>query len=119
MVAVLLLVTAMGFASTTMGSRFRLYTFGTIAVMLAFGAMTGMDGPRIAEGLSTPWVGVKERISVYSYQLWLVVLALTLLRQRFAPGAVGATPGPGGAPPPRERVTPVPGRRPPARIVAS
>jgi hypothetical protein len=84
MVAVLLLLAAMGFASATFGRRFRLYTIATVVVMLAFGAWTGVDGPRIAEGLATPWVGVKERISVYSYQLWLVALALALLRQRRA-----------------------------------
>jgi hypothetical protein len=89
MVAVLLLITAMGFAATTFGRRFRLYSIATIVVMLVFGAWTGMDGSRIAEGLATPWAGVKERISVYSYQLWLIVLAFTLLRGRTWPDRIG------------------------------
>ncbi len=33
-----------------------------------------MDGPEIADNLATPWVGVRERIGIYAYQLWLVVL---------------------------------------------
>ena len=82
MVAVLMLLVAMGFAATAFGKRFRLYTITTIAVVLAFGAWSAMEAPRIEAGLATPWVGVKERIFWYAYQLWFIVLALTLLRQR-------------------------------------
>jgi len=31
--------------------------------------------------MHTPWVGVKERIYWYSYQLWFIVLAIKLLRE--------------------------------------
>lgn len=81
-VAMLTLLAAMGFAATAFGRRFRLYTIATITLMLVFGAWSGMEAPRIAAGLPTPWVGVKERIFWYAYQLWFAVLALTLLRQR-------------------------------------
>ena len=47
-------------------------------VVLAFVAWVGMDGSRVAEDLATPWIGVKERIYVYAYQLWLVVFAIAL-----------------------------------------
>jgi hypothetical membrane protein len=80
-VAMLIVVTAMGFAATALDRRFRLYTIVTIALMLAFGAWSGVEAPRIEAGLATPWVGVKERIFWYAYQLWFMVLALTLLRQ--------------------------------------
>jgi hypothetical membrane protein len=80
-VAVLMIVAAIGFAATALGRRFRLYSIATIVVVLAFGAWSGMDAPRIGEGLPTPWVGVKERIFWYAYQLWFGVLALTLLRE--------------------------------------
>ena len=79
--AMVMVVTAMGFAATALDRRFRFYTIATIAVMLAFGAWSGADAPRIEAGLATPWVGVKERIFWYAYQLWFLVLALTLLRQ--------------------------------------
>ena len=78
----LLLLVAVVFAAAALGKRFRIYSIATILVVLAFAARTGMDGARIAENLSTPWVGIMERISVYSYQLWLIVLALALLRRR-------------------------------------
>ena len=80
-VAVSLILTSIGIAATCFGRQFRWYSIGTVVILLAFGAWTGMDGPRIAQGLSTPWVGVKERISVYSYQLWFLALAVTLLRR--------------------------------------
>jgi hypothetical protein len=80
-VALLLILTAMVFAATALGRRFRLYSIMTIIVMLAFGAWAGLDGARVAQGLPTPWIGVRERISAYSYQLWFAGLALTLLRQ--------------------------------------
>jgi len=81
-VAMLMVMAAMGFAAAAFGGRFRLYTFATIALILAFGAWSAMDAPRIEAGLATPWAGVKERIFWYAYQLWFAVLALYLLRRR-------------------------------------
>ncbi len=81
MVAMLMLLAAMGFAATAFGRRFRLYTVATIALMLVFGAWSAMAAPRIEAGLATPWVGVQERIFWYGYQLWFAVLALTMLRE--------------------------------------
>lgn len=81
-VAMLMVLAAMGLASTVFGRRFRLYSIVTIALVLIFGAWSGTDVPRIEAGLATPWAGVKERIFWYTYQLWFAVLALTLLRVR-------------------------------------
>jgi len=80
-VAMLLLLAAMGFAAVAMGRRFAVYTIVTILLMLSFGGWSAMDIPRVEAGLPTPWVGVKERIYWYSYQLWYVVLAVKLLRE--------------------------------------
>jgi hypothetical protein len=92
-IAVLLLVVVIGFAATTFGQRYRLYSIATILVLVAFGAWAGMDGPRVVEDLPTPWIGITERISVYSYQLWLVVLAIALLRQHRARRSGDMVPG--------------------------
>ncbi len=80
--AMLMVLAAMVIAATTFGRRFRLYTIATIAVVLAFGAWSGMEAPRVEAGLATPWLGVMERIFWYAYQSWFAVLALTLLRQQ-------------------------------------
>ncbi len=81
-VEMLILLTAMGFASGDLDRKFRLYTIFTIVLMLIFGAWSGMDSPLVVAGLPTPWLGVKERIMWYSYQLWFIVLSLRLLQQR-------------------------------------
>lgn len=81
-VAMVLLLAAMGLAAVDLGRKFLIYTIVTVAVMLSFGGWSAMEIPRVEAGLATPWVGVKERIYWYSYQLWFAVLAMTLLRER-------------------------------------
>lgn len=81
-VEMIVLFTAMGFAAAALGRSFRVYTLVTIAVVLVFGAWVGIDAPRLAAGLSTPWLGVKERVLWYAYELWFLGLAVTLLRHR-------------------------------------
>jgi hypothetical membrane protein len=80
-VAMLMVLTVMGFAATALGRSFRFYTVATIVIMFVFGAWSGADAPRIEAGLATPWVGVTERIFWYAYQLWFMVLGLALLRR--------------------------------------
>lgn len=77
--AMVLVLAAMGFAASTLGRRFRLYTIATVVVVLAFGAWSAMAAPAVEAGLATPWLGVKERIFWYAYQAWFAVLGLTLL----------------------------------------
>ena len=49
--------------------------------MLSFGGWSAREIPRVEAGLPTPWVGLKERIYWYSYQVWFIALALKLLRE--------------------------------------
>src|SRR5690606_39228098 len=78
--AMAILLAAMGCAAMALGRRFRLYTIATIVLMVAFGAWSAMEISQVEAGLATPWIGVKERIFWYAYQLWFIALALTLLR---------------------------------------
>lgn len=82
MATVLLMVTAMGFGAAAFGARFRLYSIATMAILLVFGVLTGLDAPRVGKNLPTPWVGVWERTSLGAFLLWIVVLAGALLRIR-------------------------------------
>ncbi len=50
----------------------------------AFAGWAAMDSMRIQAGLETSWVGLKERISFYSWHVWFIVLAVTLLRRHLA-----------------------------------
>jgi hypothetical protein len=77
---VLLITLFIGFGSGARGKWFRLYSILTILALLGFGALVGLQAPRVAAGLPTPWMGVMERVSVYSPMLWVIVLAAVLLR---------------------------------------
>jgi hypothetical protein len=79
-VTVLLMLLAIGFGAAAFGKRFRLYSIATMVILVAFGALTGLDAPRIAANLPTPWVGVWERINIGVFLLWVVILAIALLR---------------------------------------
>ena len=73
---------AMAFAAAALGKRFRLYSLATLAVFIVFGTLSGLDGPRVAANLPTPWVGIWERINIGASLVWVVVFAMTLLRRR-------------------------------------
>lgn len=88
-----LLLVSIGFGAAALGWRFRLYSVATVLLMLAFGAWTGTYGADVADDLETPWVGVTERISVFSYQVWIVVFAIAVLAR-----ASRGTRGAGAAP---------------------
>jgi hypothetical membrane protein len=80
-VLVLFLLLAIGFAAFALGSRFRIYSFATLATVIAFGALSGRYAPQVAANQPTPGLGIVERIDVYSAMLWLAVFTIVLLRR--------------------------------------
>ena len=76
------ILVAMVSALRVNGPRFFIYTVVTIAVMMTGGAVSGAMGRALAENLPTPWMGVAERVCIFSYLVWVMALALVLLRQR-------------------------------------
>jgi hypothetical protein len=48
MVTVLLMTLAIGFGAVAFSKWFCLYSIATMVILVVFGALTGMDGPRIA-----------------------------------------------------------------------
>jgi hypothetical protein len=81
-VTVLLMFLFIAFGANAFGTRFRLYSIGTILILLVFGGLTGLDASRVGANLPTPWVGVWERISIFASMLWIAVLGVCLLRAR-------------------------------------
>jgi hypothetical protein len=79
-VTVFLMFLAIGFGATAFGKRFRLYSMATIVVLLAFGGLTFLEAPRLQMNLSTPWIGLWERINISVFLLWIVMLAAVLWR---------------------------------------
>lgn len=78
----LLMLVAIGFGAAAFGKRFRAYSIATLVILVVFGALTGLDAPRVSANLPTPWLGIWERVSIGVFMLWVVVLAVALLRVR-------------------------------------
>ncbi len=75
-------LTAVGFGAASLGRTFRIYSIATLVILLVAGAATFMYAPRVAANLPTPWMGALERVNVHGYMLWLLVLAVALLREQ-------------------------------------
>ena len=78
-VTCVLYMLALGFGAAALGKRFRLYSLATVVVLIVTGVLTGVDGPRLAANLPTPWIGVWERISLGAAMLWIAVLSVAIL----------------------------------------
>jgi hypothetical protein len=70
------------FGSFADGKKFQLYLIVTLFIVIIAGVLTFLEVPRIAANLPTPWMGLKERISIYTNMIWLGMLALVLLREQ-------------------------------------
>ena len=86
-VVVLCWLLALVFGAISSGKWFRFYSIGTLLIVIIFGALAGfISGATDSSstiGLSAPWLGVVERINIYIFMVWMVVLAVgLLLRQR-------------------------------------
>jgi hypothetical protein len=79
-VTVLLMLLAIGVGAGAFGQGYRVYSIASLVVLVTCGALTFLDAPRVAANLPTPWIGVWERINLGVFLLWVVVLAVTLLR---------------------------------------
>jgi hypothetical protein len=49
-------------------------------IFIVFGIVSFLDAPQLAANLPTPWLGVWERVNIFGYLIWIVVLAITLLK---------------------------------------
>ena len=77
-VTVILMMVMMGFGAAALGTKFRVYTIGTMILLMGFGFMTSLDAPKIPDNLPTPLLGIWERILIALFMLWVIVLATTL-----------------------------------------
>jgi CubicO group peptidase (beta-lactamase class C family) len=78
---VLLLLAAIAFGAFAFGRRFRIYSFATLIVVMAFGALAGSYGARLAAGEPTSGFGILERIGIYAVLLWVAVFSVALVRR--------------------------------------
>lgn len=80
MVTLVFNILMMVLGAMAMGRSFRIYTIVTFLVFIVFGILIGMESPGISENLPTPFIGVWERINIAAFMIWIVVLAVLLLR---------------------------------------
>jgi hypothetical membrane protein len=80
MVFTLLVVAMMVLSAVAYRGGFRLYTLATMLFVALFGGATAFAVRGIEEN-DTPWAGGFERINAYAYFVWLVVLAMTVMRR--------------------------------------
>ncbi|HKG33080.1 MAG TPA: DUF998 domain-containing protein [Gemmatimonadales bacterium] len=83
-VIVLFILSAIAVGASLYGSRWRLYSWATLVIIITSGTLSGVAASRLAAGQQTPWLGVAERINIGAYLLWVAGLAITLLRTREA-----------------------------------
>jgi hypothetical protein len=80
-VTVILMMVMMGFGAAALGKKFRFYTVATMILLMGFGYLTGLDGPKIPNNLPTPLLGIWERILIGLFMFWVIVLSNTLMRR--------------------------------------
>lgn len=73
---------AMIYGSMAFGKKFRIYSIVTMVLFIVFGSLAGMQGQALAQNLPTPFMGIWERINIYGYMIWIIVLSLLLLRSQ-------------------------------------
>jgi hypothetical protein len=77
----LLTLVAMGFGAAALGKGFRIYSVATMVVLLAAGAVTGAYASRLEANLPTPGAGVRERVNIGAWLIWVMVLGFAALRR--------------------------------------
>ncbi|MGQ9801878.1 MAG: DUF998 domain-containing protein [Candidatus Saccharicenans sp.] len=83
--SVLLIVLFIGFGAAASGIGFRIFSAAMIITFLLFGFLAAIKATQ-AVNFTYPWMGILERVSNYSYLLWILVFAaVLLLDERTAP----------------------------------
>lgn len=64
-----------------LGRRFRWYSLVTAMLVLVTGIPLFLVTERMAAAQPTPFLGVSERVMMYAFLVWIIVLAVALLRR--------------------------------------
>ena len=76
----MLFVIAVG-CVTIRQKNFKLYSALTIAILILFGAWMTSDLLVISTGLPIPWYGIKERINIYGFMIWVFIFSLLYIKK--------------------------------------
>ncbi len=72
----------LGAGSGAFGTRFRVYSLTSAAVVVLSGALTSRQAAKLPDGQPTPGMGLYERISIGTWLQWMAALATILLREQ-------------------------------------
>jgi hypothetical protein len=81
-IGVLCIALSMGFSAHALGKGFRIYSILTLIIFIVCGVSTGTYADELEQNLPTPGMGVLERINIYLFLLWVMVLAVIQLKKR-------------------------------------
>lgn len=73
-------VMSVGLGVASFRNWFRLYSIGTILILIVPGTLAFLYVPEVGGNQPTEWLGLAERISIYGNTVWQLVLAIILLR---------------------------------------
>jgi len=75
---------ALGFAGLALGKSFLIYTLVTFVTLMIFGILTFIEAPHVAKNEPTPLIGIWERINIGVFLVWVIVLAIVLMRRNYS-----------------------------------
>jgi hypothetical protein len=81
-VSVFLMLLAMWFGSRSFDKPFRFYSVVSIGILIILGTCTAIEAPKLQHNQPTPWLGILERILILIFLVWIVVLAVLLLKTK-------------------------------------
>ncbi len=81
-VQTLFILSSIGLGIIAYGKRFGYYSIGTLVTLIACGTLTfAIAGQLVPQQQLVNWFGLLERITVYGYMVWVIVLAIALMRE--------------------------------------
>ena len=81
-VTVFLMLIAMWFGSKSLDKPFRFYSVVSIGTLIILGTWTAVEAPKLQHNQPTPWLGIIERVLILIFLVWIVVIAVLLLRTK-------------------------------------
>ena len=79
-ITVPLMLLSMALSAAALSKGFRMYSIITILVLLVSGFITGLSANKLEANLPTPWMGAWERLGIAGFMIWVIVLAVILLK---------------------------------------
>jgi len=76
----LLMLAGIGISAAAFGKAFRLYVILTLIALIALSITSGIQAAQITVGTPVLWFGITERALIGVWLLWVLVLAIILLR---------------------------------------